>query len=63
MRLQELMKEKGYTLQKVAEAAHATPAAVSYWMRGMRQPTADNIILIARFFGVTTDYILGVSDS
>lgn len=62
-RLKELLEEKGLSINQFAEKIGVSASAVSAWTRGVKQPTADNIILIARFFGVTTDYILGVSDS
>lgn len=62
LRLQELMKEKGYKLQDIAKAVNVSQMAVSYWIRGLRQPTADNILALSKFLGVSADYLLGLTD-
>lgn len=36
--------------------------SVSDWTNGNVQPTAENIYLLATFFGVTSDYLLGLTD-
>lgn len=61
-RLKELMEEKEYTLKKVADGIQSTPTTISYWINGKRQPTADNILAVAEFFDVSTDYLLGRSE-
>ena len=38
-------------------------AVVSKYENGMGEPTFDVLIRIARYFGVTTDYLLGVDNS
>lgn len=35
---------------------------VSFWYYGERTPDAESLIKIARSFGLTTDYLLGLSD-
>ncbi|MCM1441023.1 MAG: helix-turn-helix domain-containing protein [Roseburia sp.] len=35
---------------------------ISFWESGQREPDLDALIEIAKFFGVSTDYLLGVSD-
>jgi transcriptional regulator with XRE-family HTH domain len=37
-------------------------STLSNWERGTRQPDNDHLIAISEIFGVTTDYLLGVSD-
>lgn len=61
-RLQQLINDKSITQQILAKHTNISESIISYWVRGLKQPTADNIIIVARYFGVTTDYILGVSD-
>lgn len=36
--------------------------SVSDWSTGKVQPTAENIYLVAQFFGVSSDYLLGLED-
>lgn len=46
-------------------AAHlgVTDNTISYFVSGKRTPNIEQIIKIAQYFGVSTDYILGVSDA
>ena len=61
-RLKELLRDKNISQRKLADAIHVTSGAVSAWCRGIKQPTADNILAVASYFGVSTDFLLGVSD-
>lgn len=61
-RLNELLRERNISQRKLANAIEVTSATVSAWCRGIKQPTADNIYALAKFFGVSTDYLLGFSD-
>ena len=60
--LQELLHENKISQRKLAGEIGVTSSAVSAWCRGLKQPTADNIAAVAQFFGVTADYLLGLSD-
>ncbi|MDE6475160.1 MAG: helix-turn-helix domain-containing protein, partial [Clostridia bacterium] len=33
-----------------------------YWELGKRTPNAQAVVTLAKYFGVTTDYLLGESD-
>ena len=61
-RLKELRLEKGLSQNQLAKATGLTHAAISRWESGLRQPTAAAIITLAGFFGVTSDYLLGLED-
>lgn len=61
-RLKELREEKGLSQSQLAKLTHISQAAISLWEDGQRQPNAEVIIKMARFFGVSTDYILGLVD-
>ena len=61
-RLKEMLKKKKISQNKYAALIGVSNTCVSYWITGKRQPSAENIIMTAQYFGVTTDYILGVSD-
>lgn len=37
-------------------------SAIAKWELGKTEPTASAIITLAKFFGETTDYILGLED-
>ena len=61
-RLRELRKEKGLTQGQLAKATGLTVSAISSWENNTRVPNSLAIIALARFFEVTTDYLLGESD-
>ena len=62
MRLKELRKEKVVSQKAVADYLGITQRAYSYYETGQREPTLDNLVMLGKFFEVSTDYLLGVSD-
>ena len=61
-RLKELRIDKGLSQADLAVATGLTQGAITYWETGLRVPNAKAIIILARFFEVTTDYLLGEKD-
>lgn len=57
-RLKELRKKKGFTQQDVAEALNVERATYAQYELGKRSPNNDMLIKLAKFYGVTVDYIL-----
>ena len=53
-------KDKKITQEQLAEKLNISKNAVSKWERGATTPTADKIVLLAKFFEVSSDYILGL---
>lgn len=47
--------------EELAEKVYVTRQTVSNWETGLGYPTFDVLIRIAAYFGVTTDYLLGVT--
>lgn len=37
-------------------------STVGTYERGVRQPSLENLVVISRYFNVTTDYLLGITD-
>jgi transcriptional regulator with XRE-family HTH domain len=37
-------------------------ASISYWETGKQEPCAEAIYKLAAYFGVSADYILGLTD-
>ena len=58
-RLKELRIEKGLTQVQLSKATGLSQSGIALWEAGQRVPGADVIIILARFFGVSTDYLLG----
>lgn len=61
-RIKELRMEKGLSQQTLAKAIGVSQKAVDYWERGVNEPKASYIIALAKFFDVSTDYLLGITD-
>ncbi len=58
-RLLELRKEKGISQAALAKELQVSFAVVCYWETDRSEPTAPNLVKIAEFFNVSTDYLLG----
>ena len=63
MRLKELRKEAGLTQKQFAKEIGAAQNTVSQWEAGTRRLDDETIKRIASFFGVSVDYLLGLSES
>ena len=61
-RLKELRTDKGLSLRELAKLVNLSFSAIAQWENESRIPNAEAVVILAKFFGVTTDYLLGVSD-
>lgn len=61
-RIKELRIENGYTLKQLGEMLNLGEITMSMYESGKRNPDYDTLIKLSQIFGVTTDYLLGVSD-
>ena len=61
-KLRELRIEAGYSQEKLAEVFHVGRATIGHWETGLQQPSLEVIADIAKFFNVSTDYLLGLTD-
>ena len=62
-RLKILREEKNLNQADVANFLNITSAAAGQYERGVRGLSTDKLIKLANFFGVTTDYLLGISNT
>ena len=62
VRMIALRKQHGYSQQRVSEILHIASRSYQYYEYGQREPTVSVIIALAELYGVSTDYLLGVSD-
>ena len=60
--LRVLMEERKVTQQKIAEICSVKPQSVSQWRNGETRPDILSLAKIANHFGVSTDYLLGLTD-
>ena len=59
VRLRQLMYGSGTTQQELAEKTGCSRQAVAQYMDGSNAPNIDKLILIAEFFNVSIDYLVG----
>lgn len=62
-RLRLCRQRKGISLQKAAEALGATAQSLSLYEKGQRTINIDLLKRVAEYFGVTSDYLIGLSDA
>ena len=63
MRLKELRLAKQLYQEQVAQIIGVNKSTVSSYENDMRQPPYDTLIKLARLYHVSTDYLLGVTDT
>lgn len=61
-RLKALRKEKGFSQKDLASLLHYHYTAISNYEAGRNQPKINDLIRLANIFGVSVDYLLGLSD-
>ncbi len=57
--LYKLRKGSSMTQKELGEQVGLSKAVVSKYENGLGYPTFDVLVRIAKYFGVTTDYLLG----
>ncbi len=62
MRLKELRKKKGVTQLKLAMDLGLNQNAVSRYETGEREADYKTLIMLADYFDVTIDYLIGRTD-
>lgn len=60
--IKKLRISRGISQVKLAEKLGVTKQSVSNWENDNIQPSIDMLIKISKFFSVSTDYLLGLSD-
>lgn len=59
--IQELRKDKGLTQSELAKIFSTTQRTISNWELGRNEPPYEMLIKYAKYFNVSTDYILGLT--
>ena len=62
-RFRSLRNKNSETQQDLADVFHVSRGMVSLWEQGKNFPEVTKLIEIAAYFDVTTDYLLGLSNS
>lgn len=62
-RVYELRVLRKLSQKELGEAVGLTSKSISTIESGLRKTTIDKLILLAKFFDVSTDYLLGLEDN
>ena len=61
-RLKELRKEKGLTQKELAEKLNLNSVTYLHYEKAQREPPLSVLADMAKFFDVSIDFLLGLSD-
>lgn len=61
-RLRELRQNKNLSMKQLAKELNITDAAISNWENEINEPKISYLFDIAKFFNVSSDYLLGLED-
>lgn len=62
-RLLNLRKDEGLTQDQLGEIIHVNKHSISSYERDKSEPPDEIKLRIAKYFGVSVDYLLGMTDS
>ncbi|MCL2176962.1 MAG: helix-turn-helix domain-containing protein [Firmicutes bacterium] len=62
-RFRELRIERGLVQQKVADDLKESRSTISHWEAGRGEPCTEKLKIVADYFGVTIDYLVGKTNS
>lgn len=61
-RLKELREEKGLSIQRLAKEVKIGSSSLCRWENGQAEMKGSQLIILAKYFDVTIDYLLGVEE-
>jgi len=61
-RIRELREEKELSQEKLGKAMGISQAGIARWESGVNTPDIYSVAMLAKFFNVTTDYLIGLED-
>ena len=62
MRIKDLREDRDLTQRELAEYLHIKQNTYSQYENGQRQLPIEVLVALARYYGTSTDYILGLTD-
>ena len=60
--MKEVFSERGLGQIQLAKELDVGKSVISLWELGKCEPTLSKLIAMARFFGVSIDYLAGLED-
>lgn len=61
-RIKELRTEQGLSMSELSKLTGISSSALCNWENNLNDISGDNLIILAKFFKVSTDYLLGLED-
>ena len=61
-RLENLLEENNLTQRRLSTELHIAPSTLNGYLRRNREPDFATLIKLARYFKVSIDYLLGVTN-
>ena len=60
--LKRIRKSRGITGKQLAEVINTSHQQIYNYENGVYEPSIDTLVLIAKYFNCSTDYLLGLTD-
>lgn len=60
--LKELRMEKGVSIMALGKVISVSDATICRWENGISDIKSDQLILLASYFSVSTDFLLGLEE-
>lgn len=61
-RLKNLTKEMGLSQEKLADELHVDKSTIAKYETGKISPSIEMVVILAKYFSVSTDYLLGLEE-
>lgn len=61
-RIKELRLDKKLSAKQLGEILHINSSIIIKWENGDMLPTIDKLYLMATYFNVSSDFLLGIED-
>ena len=62
LKIKELREEKGLSQLEVAKGIDTSQRNIGRWESGANEPSSSFVLKLAKYFNVSTDYLLGCED-
>lgn len=62
IRLENLIEENNITQKQLSLELHIAPTTLNGYVNSYREPDFHTLVRLARYFDVSTDYLLGLTD-
>ena len=62
-RIAELRKQKRISQSELSKAIHVSPSTIGMWETDQRAIKDNDLVALAKYLNVTTDYLLGKSET